>query len=85
MKTILRISILTNLLIFSLFVHASAIQNGKIKQTFKNVKTIKIKTVSGDCIIKKGDGEEVKVVLTYTYDDSDFEPELEQRGDHLLF
>jgi DUF4097 and DUF4098 domain-containing protein YvlB len=84
MKTISRISILTNLLLFSLFAHASAIEKGEIKQTFKNVKMIKIKTVSGDCIIKKGDGEEVKVVVTYTYDDSDFEPELEQRGDRLI-
>lgn len=84
MKTIIRISIVTSLLIFSLFVHASPIQKGEIKQTFKNVKKIKIKTVSGDCIIKKGDGEEVKLVLTYTYDDSDFEPELEQRGDRLI-
>ncbi len=63
--------------------HSLASQKGEIKKSFKNVKEVKIKTVSGDCIVKKGAGSEVEVVLTYTFDDDDFEPEFEQSGDRL--
>jgi len=58
-------------------------QAGEINQTFKDVKEIKIKSVSGNCIIEKGTSSEVTVVVTYTYDDEDFEAELQQRGDRL--
>jgi len=67
-------------LLFALIVIAQA---GEIKETFKEVKEIKIKTVSGDCIIEKGTSSEVTVVVNYTYDDEDFEAELQQRGDRL--
>lgn len=70
----------TALCLFALIVGARA---GEIKKTFKDVKEIKIQTVSGDCIIEKGTSSEVTVVVNYTYDDEDFEAELQQRGDRL--
>ena len=59
-------------------------QGGKIERTFKNVKEVRIKTVSGNCIVQKGDQNEVKVVVTYSYDDEDYEAEIDQRGDRLI-
>ena len=59
-------------------------QEGKIEKTFKNVKEVRIKTVSGNCIVQKGDKNEVKIVVTYSYDDEDYDAEIEQRGDRLI-
>ncbi|MFQ5751442.1 MAG: DUF4097 domain-containing protein [bacterium] len=84
MKTFFRVSAMTTILLLCFIIQALAYQEGEINKSFKNVNEIKIKTVSGDCIIKKGDANEVKVVLTYTYDDYDFEPEFEQKDGRLI-
>jgi DUF4097 and DUF4098 domain-containing protein YvlB len=73
----------TSLALLCFFWLAISLRAGEIKETFKDVKEIKIKTVSGDCIIEKGTSSEVTVVVNYTYEDEDFEPELQQRGDRL--
>lgn len=57
--------------------------SGELNKTFKDVKEIRIKTVSGDCIVQKGSSGEVKVEVVYTYDDRDFQPEMQQRGARL--
>ncbi len=59
-------------------------QEGKVEKTFKNVKEVRIKTVSGNCIVQKGDKNEVKIVVTYSYDDEDYEAEMDQSGDRLV-
>lgn len=84
MKYFFRVSIIAVLLILSFIPHALAVKEGKIKKSFKNIKEVKIKTVSGDCIIKKGNGNEVEVILTYSYYDEEYEPKFEQRGDRLI-
>lgn len=71
------------LFLFGFLMLGVSVQAGEINETFKDVKEIKIKTVSGDCIIEKGTSSEVSVVVTYTYNDEDFEAELQQRGDRL--
>lgn len=55
----------------------------EISKSFKDVKSIKIKTVSGDCIIDKSAGNEVKVTVSYTYSGDEFEAEMEMRGSRL--
>jgi len=71
-------------LLFGLSAQNFLVQAGEIKKTFQGVKEVRIKTVSGNCVIEKGSSPEVAVTLTYSYDDEDYEPELEQRGDRLL-
>lgn len=61
----------------------SQVSAGELNKTFEGVKEIRIKTVSGDCIVQKGNGDEVKVEVQFTYDERDFEPEMEQRGARL--
>jgi hypothetical protein len=68
MRTFFRITLVTALLMASFIVYGFGFKEGKIEKSFKNVKEVKIKTVSGDCIIKKGSNDEVVVVLTYSYD-----------------
>lgn len=55
----------------------------EISKSFKDVKSIKIKTVSGDCIIEKGSDSEVQVKVSYTYSNDEFQAEMEMRGSRL--
>ena len=64
--------------------HTMAANAGEIKKSFTNVDEVKIKTVSGNCVIEKGNGSRVEVVVKYTYDDEDYQPEFKQRGSRLV-
>jgi len=54
-----------------------------ITKTYDGVKDIRLITSAGDGIIKKGNSNQVKVTLEYTYDDDSFEPIFEQNGTRL--
>ncbi len=54
-----------------------------IDKTFKAKESVHISTVSGDCVIKKGDGNEIKVHLSYTYDDDCFTARFNEKEDVL--
>ncbi len=56
----------------------------EIKKTFEGVKEVRIKTVSGDCFIQKGDSKTVEVVVSHTYSAREFEAEFDQSGSQLL-
>lgn len=73
------------LILFSLaFVVGLSIQAQQtVKKSFSGIKEIDLSTGSGDIILKKG-GNEVQLELTYTYDDDEYEPEIEQKGDRLI-
>lgn len=62
---------------------AGAASGEVISKTFKDIRQIKIKTVSGDCIIKRGSSDEIKLTLTYTFSQEDYEPQIEQFGNRL--
>ena len=52
-----------------------------IDKEFDLKETVRIHTVSGDCIIRQGDVDKIQVHLVYTYrPDGSFEPEFEERG-----
>ncbi len=49
-------------------------------QTFEGVEVIRINTISGDCVVQKGAGDEVTVDIDWSYRPRDsFEPKLRQR------
>lgn len=54
-----------------------------IEKTFTGIESIRLTTASGNGSIKKGNSDEVKVTLVYTYDEDDYTPEFEQRGSTL--
>lgn len=83
MKPLSRVIFVWSLLLVTFIAQGFAFQEKEIKKNFKGIKEIRIKTVSGNCFIEKGEKDEVTVTVTYTYDESDFEPELEQMGDRL--
>jgi hypothetical protein len=58
-------------------------QEKTVEKTFSNVKNIRLNTSSGDITLKKGSGAGVKVVLKYTYSDSDYKPVFEQTETRL--
>jgi hypothetical protein len=56
----------------------------RIERSFSGVEKIRLTTASGNGTIKKGNGNEVRVVVEYTYDEEDYQPEFEQRGTTLV-
>lgn len=70
----------------SLMLFSSTIAGRKkeIVKTFDAKESIRIKTVSGDCIVKKGDTDKITVRLEYSiYPADSFEPEFKERGNSL--
>ncbi len=56
----------------------------KMEKTFQGIKSIQIKTVSGDCTIITGKGKEVKLVVEYNvYPENAMTPEFRQSGSIL--
>jgi hypothetical protein len=54
-----------------------------VEKSFSGISSIDLSTASGDCVIKKGSGDAVQVKVTYTYDDEDFTPKMDQNGSRL--
>lgn len=73
----------TTLILLALCIATTAYSQKTINKTFKGVKNLRINIASGSGIIKKGSSDEVKVTLEYTYDDDDYEPTFDQKGDVL--
>jgi len=61
-----------------------AFQEVTIKKTFKNIKEISLSTAAGDCMISKASGSDVSLVMTHSYDEADFTPEMKQEGSRLI-
>jgi len=63
---------------------AHAKSQERLKQSFEGIDRVKIETVSGDCVVEKGDGDVVKLTVLATYSPPDsFEPEVKARGGTL--
>src|SRR4051812_35787437 len=57
---------------------------GKIvARTFRDIKKIRLNTASGDIDLKKGGTSEVKLTVTYTYDEDEYKPVIEQSRSNL--
>lgn len=55
-----------------------------VDKTFKPAKSVTLKVVSGDAVIKKGGSGEIKVHVVYTYPTDKFKPVFEEKGDTLI-
>lgn len=63
---------------------AQAKQKENLKQSFDGVDRVKIETVSGDCVVEKGEGEAVTLTVLSAYSPPEsFEPQVNQRGSTL--
>jgi hypothetical protein len=63
--------------------HSHSQEEKTVEKSFDGVESIDLNTASGDCIVKKGGGNDVKVVVTYTYDEDDYTPKMDQNGSRL--
>jgi len=56
----------------------------ELVRSFENKSTVRIQTVSGNCIVTRATGTAVEVHLTYAYQPADtFEPVISEEGDQL--
>src|SRR4030042_5769821 len=73
------------MIIFFLFFLFNAVQAEKkeINKVFDKKDLVKIKTVSGDCIIKTEKGSKIRIQLIYDYPTDCFKPEFQEQGSTL--
>ena len=76
----LKSTLIAALLLIGLSAHAQE----TIEKSFTGVNNIRLSTASGSGTIVKGTGNEVKVIVEYTYDEEDYRPEFDQRGSTLV-
>jgi hypothetical protein len=81
MKTTRYTSILASL--FFLIPALLAAQTN-VHKNFGGIKKIRMTTSSGSCKIQKAKGTEVEIDLLHTFDQSSYEPRMEQEGDRLM-
>lgn len=55
----------------------------KIEHSFSGVQVVKLTTASGNGLIKRSNTDEVKVSVEFTYDEDDYTPTFENRGEVL--
>jgi DUF4097 and DUF4098 domain-containing protein YvlB len=74
------------LLLFTLVVATTSgtlAQSKTIKKNFKDIKVIRLNASSGDITLRKSTGKDVDLTLTYSYDDEDFKPQIEDNNGTL--
>ncbi|MFT6828512.1 MAG: hypothetical protein ACJAZV_001805, partial [Roseivirga sp.] len=72
------------IILIALFISTISFAQQTINKSFTGVKNIRLTTASGNGIIKKGNGNEVKVTVEYTFDDEIYKPTFDQEGDRLV-
>lgn len=78
-----RLTILTVLILSLVLLNLHAGEK-EVNKTFKAKENVMIKTVSGDCVVKKGTSGEIKVHVVYTYPADKFKPVFEEEGNTLI-
>ena len=79
-----KISTLLLSVIFFLTAALTSFAQKEVHKTFSPKEKISISTVSGDCMIKKGGNDEIKVKLIYTYSDDCFEYSFKEDNNSLM-
>jgi len=81
-----RLTFLVIIFLFMVFLnlHTYSAEKKEVNKTFSPKKIVEIKTVSGDCVVKKGKSSEIRVHLVYTYPSDRFEPIFKEEGNTLI-
>lgn len=84
MKKLQKITVLAVMIVSLVFLNLHAGEQKVVDKSFKACDLVKIKVVSGDCIVKKGKSSGIDVHLTYTYPEDKYTPIMEVEGDTLI-
>jgi hypothetical protein len=71
------------IIIFSMSSILLAQKEMTIDKTFENIKTLRLKLVLGNCLLKKSADSRIHVHLIYTQDEKNFEPRFSESGNRL--
>ncbi|MCK4462321.1 MAG: DUF4097 family beta strand repeat protein [candidate division Zixibacteria bacterium] len=81
MSSLAKVIVVTGLLVVTLCLNVFAGRKEVVEKTFDAKESIRINTVSGDCIIKQGNDNKIHVHLVYSYSPrGSFEPKFEERS-----
>ncbi|HUV31778.1 MAG TPA: DUF4097 family beta strand repeat-containing protein [Acidobacteriota bacterium] len=84
MKCLCKLFIPPAVVALALGVSAGTGDDDRIVKTYEGITAIDLQTVSGDCIVKKGNTDRVEVELEHSYSPrGSFEPTFRERGDVL--
>jgi hypothetical protein len=84
MKQFKKATLFTVIILSLVFLNLNAGEKIEVNKTFKAKGTVKIKVVSGDCVIKKGKNSEIKVHVAYTFPKDKYKPVFQEEGDTLI-
>ena len=84
MKTILKIILFLFFLFYFLTLNSLSAKEMKISKSFSVKKSVEINTVSGDCVVRTGAKNTIRVVLIHDYPQGCFEPEFQESGSTLI-
>jgi DUF4097 and DUF4098 domain-containing protein YvlB len=62
----------------------STVREKEISRTFKSKGVVEIRTVSGDCIVRKGKEKRINVKIIHTFNENDYKPEMREEDDALV-
>lgn len=79
-KSILTTTLSAMFLLFSVQIHA---EEQKIEKKFSSKSTISISTISGNCMIYKGETNEIIVSLNYTYPSKCFDYSIDEKSNAI--
>ncbi len=55
-----------------------------VNKTFEAKKTIRMKTIMGNCLVKRGDNKNILVNIEYTYPQENYKPKIKERKNKLI-
>lgn len=84
MKRFQKATMLSVMILSLVFLNLHSGEEKVVDKTFKPCDNVKIKVVSGECIVKKGKNSEIKVHLVYTFSDQKYKPVFIVEGDTLV-
>ena len=67
---------------FWIYIHGTSTQ--KIIKTFESKKTIRVKTIVGNCVVKMGDNNNIHVSVEYTYSQKNYKPRIKEKKNKLI-
>lgn len=72
------------LAIILLLAHTGVMAQKSVSKSFTGIKKVTMNTASGSCKIRKSSDASVKVSVDFTYDETSYDPQMEQEGDRLV-
>jgi hypothetical protein len=66
------------------WIHVHGATTQKINKTFESKKSIRVKTIVGNCMVKMGDNNNIHVSIEYSYPQKNYKPKIKEKKNKLV-